>query len=179
MVSAWWASGLSAPTLIAETTKRRTMSRAGSTSESGTGVADGADAQLVARDRALGLRARERGAIAGEGRVGVARGVDLGSRLAVAGQDLDLAGDPRREEVRLAVGAEPGEAGIRQARLTAGGRFRDGQRGGAAADLAVGEVGQRRAPGPGGGGREAARDDRRDRDRRRRPASRRCTTRRR
>ena len=35
------------------------------------------------------------------------------------------------------------------------------ERGGTAADLAVGEVGQRRAPGPRGGGREAARDDRR------------------
>ena len=81
-------------------------------------------------------------------------------RVAVAGQDLDLAGDPWREEVGLAVAAEPGEAGVGQAGLAAGGRFGDGQRGGAAADLALGEVGQGRAPGPRGGGREAARDDR-------------------
>ena len=39
MVSAWCASGLSAPTLIAETTNRRTIARASSTDASGIGVA--------------------------------------------------------------------------------------------------------------------------------------------
>ena len=39
MVSAWWASGLSAPTLIAETTKRRTIERASSTSCRGAATA--------------------------------------------------------------------------------------------------------------------------------------------
>jgi hypothetical protein len=39
IVSAWWASGLSAPTLIADTTKRRTIERADSTSSRGTGAA--------------------------------------------------------------------------------------------------------------------------------------------
>ena len=34
IVSAWWASGLSAPTLIAETTNRRAIARASSTSSS-------------------------------------------------------------------------------------------------------------------------------------------------
>ena len=121
----------------------------------------GADAQLVARDGAVGRRARERGAVPSQGSLGVARGVDVGfGEFAVAGQDLDLAGDPRREEVGLAVGAEPGEPGVGQAGLAAGGRLGDGQRGGAAADLALGEVGEGRAPGPRGGGREAARDDR-------------------
>ena len=38
IVSAWCASGDSAPTLIAETTKRRTIERASSTSSSGTGA---------------------------------------------------------------------------------------------------------------------------------------------
>jgi hypothetical protein len=39
IVSAWWASGDSAPTLIADTTNRRAIERALSTSASGAGMA--------------------------------------------------------------------------------------------------------------------------------------------
>ena len=109
MVSAWWASGLRAPTLIAEHDEAADDVAGGFDLVEREWRRGGADAELVARDGAVGRRAGERGAVAGEGGVGVARGVDLGARLAVAGQDLDLAGDARREEVHLAVGAEPGE----------------------------------------------------------------------
>ena len=63
--------------------------------------------------------------------------------------------------MHLAVAAEPGKSGIREARLASGGWLRDGERCGAATDLAVGKVGEGRAPGPRGGFREATRDDRR------------------
>ena len=74
IVSAWWASGDSAPTLIADTTKRRTMVRASSTSSSARAVAARPDAQLVARDGAVGGAAGQRRAIAGERGIDAARG---------------------------------------------------------------------------------------------------------
>ena len=158
MVSAWCASGLSAPTLIADTTNRRTIARASSTAAERDRRGRGPDAELVARDGALRGGSGEGGAVAGQGVVD-ADGVGLGG-LAMPGQDLDLARDPGREQVRLAVGAEPGEPGVREPRLAARGGFGDRQRGVAPPDLPLGEVGQRRPAGPGGRGREAARDDR-------------------
>ncbi len=156
MVSAWWASGLSAPTLIAETTKRRMIERALSTSCEWGRDGRRSDPELVARDGAFGGGSCQRGPIAGERAVDV----DRGALVAAGRQDLDLAGDPRREEVALAVGPEPGEPGVRQARLAPGRRLRDGQRRRPAADLPLGEVAQRRPAGPRRGGREAAGDDR-------------------
>ena len=158
IVSAWCASGLSAPTLIAETTKRRTIDRASSTSASGVARPCGSDPQLIARDRAVGRRAGECLAIASESLV------DLGRSDAIATadrQERDLAGDLRREEVGLAVGPEAREPGVREAHLAAGDGLRDRQRGRTAPDLPLGEVGEGRPAGPRRGGREAARDDRR------------------
>ena len=63
--------------------------------------------------------------------------------------------------MRLAVGPEAGEARVREARLAAGGRLGDRERGRATAELTLGEVREGRPAGPGGGGREAAGDDRR------------------
>ncbi len=67
-----------------------------------------ANAEAVADDRAR-TRAggREGVAVAGEDRV------DLG-RVAFGAEERDLARDLRGEEVRLAIGLEPGESGIRQ-----------------------------------------------------------------
>ena len=111
-----------------------------------------ADAQLVARDGAVGGAAGEGGAVAGK------RGVDVGGG-AVRGQRRDDRRDLRREEVRLAVGAEAGEARVGQARLAAGRGRGDGRRRDRAAELAGRQVGEGRPAGPRGGGREAARDD--------------------
>ena len=99
-------------------------------------------------------RPGERATVLGEGRLHVVAGADRRERL-------DLAGDLRREEVRLAVAAEPGEAGIGQAGLATGRRLGQGGRGVAASKLALGEIGEGRPAGPRGGHREAARDDRR------------------
>ena len=113
------------------------------------------DAQLVARHRPVARRSRQGGPVAGQGGVDVERrAVGMGRR-----EDLDLAGDARREQVGFAVGPEPGEAGVGQAWLATGGGLGDGQGGRAAADLARAEVGQRRPAGPGRRVREAARDD--------------------
>ena len=77
----------------------------------------------------------------------------------MAGQELDLAGDLRREQVRLPVSAEAGKTRVGQARLASGGRRGDGQRGEPTTELPVGEVRQCRAARPGGGHREAALHD--------------------
>ena len=61
----------------------------------------------------------------------------------------------------LSLGTEPREARVREAGLAPGLRRRDGHRGGAAAELAVCQVGEGRPAWPGGRGREAAGDDRR------------------
>jgi hypothetical protein len=66
-VSAWWASGESAPTDIAETTKRRAIERAGSTAASGIGAAP------------RGRRTRRRS------RTTVGRGRSIGDGVAGAG----------------------------------------------------------------------------------------------
>ena len=55
----------------------------------------GANPKLIARDGPVCRRPGEGGAVPGQRGVGVACGVDLGARFAVAGQDLDLAGDAR------------------------------------------------------------------------------------
>ena len=158
MVSAWWASGLSAPTLIAETTNRRTIERASSTSASGTGVDAWRTTQLVARDGAVGAPAGERRPVARQLR---RRCRPAPCRRSAAARAVISVAIRRREEVGLAVGAEAREAGVRQARLAPGRGLGDGQRRGAAAELAVGQVGEGRPAGPRRRGREAARDDRR------------------
>ena len=76
-------------------------------------------------------------------------------------QERDLGRDPRREEVCLAVGSEAREARVREPWLATGCRLGDRERGRAAAELTLGEVGEGRPAGPGRGGREAAGDDRR------------------
>ena len=125
MVRAWWASGLSAPTLIAETTNRRTIERASSTSASGDGLPDAADPQLVARDGAVGGGTVDDRPVSSELAVDVADGDAIWPTDREQG---DLPGDGRREQVRLAIGAESREPGIGQARLAPGRGLRDGER---------------------------------------------------
>ncbi len=115
------------------------------------------DAQLVAGHGRLGHGPGERRAIAGQrgidavgGRAGHAR---VGGQR--AGQDLDLLGDARREEVGLAIGPEARPARIGQLGLATGRRRRQGQGGLAAAELARTEIGQGRPAGPRRGHREA------------------------
>ena len=155
--------GASAPTLIAETTNRRTIDGASSTSErsteAGTGrirsssrgtawsAAGRASADAVARERVI-----DRG--------GVGCGVRSAAFDAVGSKHLDLAGDARREEMRLAIAAEPSKSGIGQSRLAAGSGLGDGERGRAAPKLTLGDIGECRPAGPRRSGREAPLDDR-------------------
>ena len=116
--------GASAPTLIAETTNRRTIDARVLDSASGDRRRDAGGPAA----RRAGRRGRPPAARAPRGSARARRRCrrrgDVSSRLrAVGGQDLDLAGDARREEVRLAVAAEAGEPGIGQARLAAGRRL--------------------------------------------------------
>ena len=74
IVSAWWASGDSAPTLIAETTNRRAIERASSTSSSGDRRATPADAEPVAGDARRGAAGASVVAVRGEGGVDAAAG---------------------------------------------------------------------------------------------------------
>ena len=166
MVSAWWASGLSAPTLIAETTNRRTMERASSTSCEGRGDGRRPDAQLVARDRTVGWPAGR--ARRGSGRAPRRRSARRSRpnrrrpvrrrrhRPTAAWISPAIFGEKRCASPSARNRAKPG-SGSRGSRP--GGRLGDGQGRGASADLAVGEVGEGRPAGPRGGGREAAGDD--------------------
>ena len=78
------------------------------------------DAQLITRHGPVARRSRQGGPVAGQGGVDVERrAVGVGGR-----QDLDLAGDPRREQVGFAIGPEPREAWVGQARLATGARAR-------------------------------------------------------
>ena len=61
--------------------------------------------------------------------------------------------------MRLAIAPEAGEARVGQTRLTTWRWRRDSEGGVATAKLAVGEVGERDATRPRGGGREAAGND--------------------
>ena len=116
-------------------------------SASGTGVGARRTRSSSRGTDGAAARSGEGGAIAGQGGVEAGRGRSASSPS--TGQDLDLAGDLRREQVGLAVGAEAGEPGVREARLAAGGVGGDGA---AAASRRrswrVGEVGQRRPAGP-------------------------------
>ena len=63
IVNAWWASGLSAPTLIAETTKRRTMDAASSTFDEWHGHPGTANVELIPGNGPAARRAGEGGPI--------------------------------------------------------------------------------------------------------------------
>jgi hypothetical protein len=112
-------------------------------------------------------------AVAGELVVDITVGMPSGP---ADGQQRDLLGDGRREEMRLAIRAEAGEARIGQARLAAGGGsgMASGRRVDGAARSEIGEGSSARArPRPSGSsGRRPSASGRR-----RRSAHRRCTTR--
>ena len=117
IVNAWCASGDSAPTLIAETTNRRAIDRALSTSVNGTAVAARRTRRPSRGTAGASSGRASADAIPGE------RPVDadgLVERRRDAGQRLHLAGDPRREQVRLAVAAVPGQPRVGQSGLAAG-----------------------------------------------------------
>ena len=151
-VRARWASGDSAPTLIADTTNRRAIERASSTSSSGTGrgAARRADAEPVADQRRL---AAERVAVRGQ------RRVDAGRRVVDRGQRRERGRVGRAVQVELAVAAEAGEAGVGEPVRADGGR--EARASSSRGQLDAREVGGLEPAGPGRGGREAARHDRR------------------
>ena len=159
MVRAWWASGDSAPTLIADTTNRRAIERASSTAVSGTASPSGRtrSSSRGVDDAATGRASDARYRVSDVSIDGAGLS-SLGERRG-AREHLDLARDPRREQVRLPVGAEPRETRVGQARLAAGRWLRQGERRVTATDDALAEVGQRRPPRPRGCRREAALDD--------------------
>ncbi len=110
--------------------------------------------QTVARHRGRINRPRQCRLIPGQ------RPVDadgLIERRRDAGQRLHLAGDPRREQVRLAVTAVPRKARVGQSGLAAGRGFGDRDRGVSASEQARAEIGERRRPRPCRGAREATR----------------------
>ena len=122
----------------------------------------------------------ERGAVAGEGRVDVdGRRAATPPSAPPTGEQRDLAGDLRREEMRLAVGPEPREARDRAA-AARGRRPVRGWPGPPRGGGSAGRRGRRASSGratrrrSGSSGRRPTR-----RGRRRRSAPRRCTTRRR
>ena len=134
MVRAWCASGESAPTLIADTTNRRAMDARVLDLVERSGRGERRDPELVARHGRRAGVAGEGRAIAREGRVDRRRAPVAGLAVERPGQDLDLLGDRRREEMRLAIGPEPREARIGQPRLAAGRRRRQGQAAAATAE---------------------------------------------
>ena len=151
IVSAWCASGDRAPTLIAETTKRRTIERASSTWSRAMGVAP-THPQLVARDARASGTTRDRRPVAGKRRVDAARVVG-------GGEGRDLGGDLRREQVRLAVRAEAGPARVGQLRLATGRGRGDRRRRGDAAELSSARSARVVRPGQAAADREAASHD--------------------
>ena len=112
-VTASCASGESAPRLMAAATKRRTIAGAGSTRRAGPAARSGASGAIADRGRRTGRRA-VRPQRPSDVAVGRGVGCRVRCRLAGPGERLDAVDDRRGVEVALAVGAEPGEPGVRQ-----------------------------------------------------------------
>ncbi len=157
IVSAWWASGDSAPTLIAETTNRRAIDRASSTSSKANGIRKSSHAQLVARVAGVACRPTpaptryrvERGRrCETSSPVGVAPDSTWIS-LAIRGANRCASPSPRNR-------ANPG-SGNRASRP--GWRLGQCERSAASPDDTRAKVDERRPPGPRSGAREAALDD--------------------
>ena len=159
----WSAPGApraeSAPTLIAETTNRRTIARASSTSSSGSGAAASTDPELVARHGAVGGgRGRARRGSGRARRRCRRRGVVGSSARSRPWISLAIRGENRCASPSARKRANPGSGsrGSRPGRPVPGWPARRRAAGAAASARSA----KRRPAGPGGRRREAARDDR-------------------